>query len=349
MPSFVIPILVLSAPAIAVAFLRRTWWWPAAMWVLGMVIGQIMGWLVLSDWVELFSATVLLQDGLSIALWLVWSIVAAASITSNRSSIRGATQLGLSLGSFGAALALENSEQDHEAPRFVLTTIAASLLHPGTMIGGLYFFAETKLWLFLWIFAVLLHSKDGPEWLKKSQEQPEASTKWLAFGGVILAASFLLPTWSVEILLGTLPVWIWKSRQNFPWRSLVYVAGVFACVNLAVASGLPEMAAWGLEEFPMDVHFVLPIALLVASALLSALIGSIPIAFFGVALFERLMDLPSIGLSTGPLLAVYGLGLVVGNIRPLIWAQAVRENLLHWFVAGFVVINLIAVVVYTTF
>ena len=153
----------------------------------------------------------------------------------------------------------------------------------------------------------------------------------------------------MAILLGTLPVWIWKSRQNFPWRSLVYVVGVFSCVNLAVASGLPEMAAWGLEEFPMDVHFVLPIAILVASAILSALIGSIPMAFFGVALFERLMDLPSIGLSTGPLLAVYGLGLVVGNIRPLIWAKTVRQDILHWFAASFVVINLIAVVVYKTF
>ena len=89
--------------------------------------------------------------------------------------------------------------------------------------------------------------------------------------------------------------------------------------------------------------------ILVVSALLSTLVGSIPMAFFGVALFERLMDLPSIGLSTGPLLAVYGLGLVAGNIRPLIWAKAVRENILHWFTAGFVVINVIAVAVYKTF
>ena len=319
------------------------------MWVLGMVVGQFMGWLVLSDWVDLFSTTVLLQDGLSIALWLVWSIVAAASIVSNGASMKRAASLGLSLGSFGGALVLEYSEKDGEPSRFVMTTLAASLLHPGTMIGGLYFFAETKLWILLWVLAVLFYSKDGPEGLVKSQEQPEASTKWLAFGGVTLATSFLLTTWSVEILLGTLPIWIWKSRQNFPWRSLVYVAGVFACVNLAVASGLPEMAAWGLEELPMDVHFVLPTAILVASALLSALIGAIPMAFFGVALFERLMDLPSIGLSTGPLLALYGVGLVAGNIRPMIWAKTVRPNIFHWFISSFVFINVLAVVVYKTF
>lgn len=349
MPSFVVPILVLSAPAFAVALFRRTWWWPILLWILGMVIGQVMGWLVLTDWITLFTDTVLIQDGLIIALWLVWSILAGVAIKSNDFSMNDAASLGAGVGSFGVALALEDPQKDSDQSRFVMTTIATSLVHPGTMIGGLYFFTETNLWLFLWIFAVLLHGKDGLERLKKSQEQSTASKKWLAFGGVTLAASFVLSDWSIELLLCTLPVWIWQSRQNFPWRSLVYVCGVFACVNLAVASGLPEVAAWGLEELPMDVHFILPVAILIASAFLSALVGSIPMAFFGVALFERLMDLPSIGLSTGPLLAVYGIGLVVGNIRPLIWARAVRQNIFHWSVSSFLFINSIAFVVYKTF
>ena len=349
MPSFVIPILVLSAPAIALALFRRTWWWPLVMWALGMVIGQVMGWLVIADWVTLFADTVLLQDGLIVALWLVWSIVAAAGITANGSSIKDAASVGAGLGSFGASLTFEDPSKDNDDSGFLLTTMGTSLIHPGTMIGGLYFFTETWWWLLLWGLAVIWMGLDSGKWLDRQSEQSKTSTRWLIFGGTTLAVAFVLPQWGAELFLGTLPVWIWKSRQNFPWRSLLYVVGSFACVNLAVASGLPEVAAWGLEELPMDIHFALPVAILVASAFLSALVGSVPMAFFGVALFERLMDLPSVGLSTGPLLAVYGIGLVAGNIRPLVWVKAVRQDLFHWLLSSFVFINLIAVIIYKTF
>lgn len=99
-----------------------------------------------------------------------------------------------------------------------------------------------------------------------------------------------------------------------------------AHLYLAVAGGLPEAAAWGLEELPMDLHFALPGVLLVSTVILSALVGAIPMAFFGIALFERLLDLPSIGLSAGPLLGVYGIGLVLGNIRSFVWSNTVRRN-----------------------
>ena len=72
---------------------------------------------------------------------------------------------------------------------------------------------------------------------------------------------------------------------------------------------------------------MLPVSLLVMTTILSAAVGSIPMTFFGVALFERLMDLPSIGIQAAPLLGVYGLGLVLGNIRPLVWSETVRDNL----------------------
>ena len=61
-----------------------------------------MGWLGIADWVTLFADTVLLQDGLIVALWLVWSIVANAGITANGSSIKDAASVGAGLGSFGS-------------------------------------------------------------------------------------------------------------------------------------------------------------------------------------------------------------------------------------------------------
>ena len=71
--------------------------------------------------------------------------------------------------------------------------------------------------------------------------------------------------------------------------------------------------------------------------------------FFGVALFERLMDLPSIGLSIEPLLAIYGIGLVIGNIRPLIWYETLRSNLWLWFCYSFVTVNQLAFLLYNFF
>ena len=126
------------------------------MWVVGMVIGQVMGWLILADWITLFADTVLLQDGLIVALWLVWSIVASAGITANGSSIKDATSLGAGLGSFGSALVFEDPQKDNDDSSFVLTTMGASPLPSiGTMIGGLYFLTESWWWLLLWLLAVI--------------------------------------------------------------------------------------------------------------------------------------------------------------------------------------------------
>lgn len=352
MPGFVIPILVLSAPAIAIALFRRTWWWPALMWALGMIVGQVMGWLVFADWYALFNDTVLFQDGSVIAIWLVWCIVANAALNTHTLS----ASIGLTTGSMRSTMTIPQVQKDTNI-KSTFVVMSTSLSHPGTMIGGLYFFIDTYVWLWLWLLAIFYFvlATDKNLGMEKNLETPVVlrevlfPSKWHGIAGGILGAAFLFSQWSLGILLCTLPVWIWKSRTSFPWRFLVYVAGAFACVNLAVASGLPEMAAWGLEELPMDVHFALPIIILVASALLSALVGAIPMAFFGVALFERLMDLPSIGLSTGPLLSLYGVGLVVGNIRPMIWAKSVRQNIFYWLISSFVFINLLAVIVYKTF
>jgi len=316
------------------------------MWALGMLIGQVMGWLVLSDWYTLFGDTVLLEDGLVLGIWLVWCMVANAALNTHTLP----ASIGLTTGGICSTMTIPQVQKDTNT-KSPFIVMSSSLLHPGTMIGGLYFFIDTYTWLWLWLLAIFYFVLGTDKKFEAPVVLHEVlfPSKWHGIAGFILGAAFLFSQWSIGVLLCTLPVWMWKSRTSFPWRSLVYVAGVFACVNLAVASGLPEMAAWGLEELPMDVHFVLPTAILVASALLSALIGAIPMAFFGVALFERLMDLPSIGLSTGPLLALYGVGLVAGNVRPMIWAKAVRQNVFYWFISSFVFINLLAVVVYKTF
>ena len=342
MSSFVISIVVLSIPALGLALFRTTWWWPMLLYVMGMLLGQGMGWLQLSDWVHLFHDTGLFMDGLPVVVWLIWSICAGASFDTTNVSTRDALPLGLAVGSVGTGLTiLENSDHaDRSVKMLAMRTTA--LLYPGSMIGGLYFFAESSMWYGLWIpavvYMVLLRQRTS-----SSVNSQRLSLRWMLFGILTLMLSFVMHEWSVAVLMLTLPVWVWKCRSRLPWKHLLYVLGAFSCVNLAVAGGLPEIAAWGLEELPMDVHFALPGVLLVSVCLLSTAIGAIPMAFFGVALFERLVDLPSIGLSSGPLLGVYGIGLVLGNIRLFIWSRTVSSNIVSVIVASLLTCIVLAV------
>ena len=149
MPSFVIPILVLSAPALALALFRRKWWWPALMWILGMVVGQVMGWLSFSDWFTLFGDTVLFQDGRVIAIWFVWCIVANAALNTQYLP----ASIGVTTGGMCSTMTIP-PEQNGTNIRNAFIVMSTSLLHPGTMIGGLYFLTDTYLWLWLWLLAV---------------------------------------------------------------------------------------------------------------------------------------------------------------------------------------------------
>ena len=325
MQSFVISIVVLTLPALALALFRHTWWWPLALYVFGMLLGQGMGFIQLSDWVQLFQHTGLLVDGLPVLLWIIWSICAGSSFDTTQVSVRQAIPLGLAVGSVGTAFSIKETEEEQGLAGKALAMRTGALLYRGSMIGGIYFFAESGLWVGLWL-TILVYSFFLPKGTLPSSRIERLDFGWMLFGFLTLLASFLLSDWSVMLLASTLPVWIWRARAQFPWKHVLYVLGAFACVNLAVAGGLPEAAAWGLEELPMDVHFALSGVLLVSTVILSALIGAIPMAFFGIALFERLLDLPSIGLSAGPLLGVYGVGLVLGNIRSFVWSDTVRRN-----------------------
>jgi len=325
MQSFVISIVVLTIPSLALALFRRTWWWPLVLYVVGMLLGQGMGFIQLSDWVQLFQHTGLFVDGLPVLLWLIWSICAGASFDTTNVSVRETIPLGIAVGSVGAALSVKETEEDLDLAGKTLAMRTAALLYPGSMIGGVYFFADSGLWFGLWLTTLVYIYLLRKRTLSSTGTQ-RLNFGWMMFGFLTLLTSFLLHDWSVVILASTLPVWIWRARAQFPWKHVLYVVGAFACVNLAVGGGLPEAVAWGLEELPMDLHFALPGVLLISTVLLSALVGSIPMAFFGIAMFERLLDLPSIGLSAGPLLGVYGVGLVLGNIRPFVWSRTLRPN-----------------------
>ena len=100
-------------------------------------------------------------------------------------------------------------------------------------------------------------------------------------------------------------------------------------VNVAVASGLPEVAAWGLEELPMELHTIIFPVLTVLVTIVSVLVGIIPVSIFGLTLLPRLLDLPSIGLSLEMVQLAIVLGLLAGNVFPWFASETWKERWLN--------------------
>ncbi len=325
MQSFIIPIVVLSIPALCLSLFRKTWWWPLLCWLVGMVAGVVMGWLSVGDVWTLPFDTQLGTDAVPIVVYLIWSALVGSALRWTPTSDRDALLLGVSVGTFAAAWALQPDESVTDGgesdERVLWLAVAGSLLHSGALLSGSYFLSSSFLWLILPLFTVIMVLLSD----RNAEIHGNGLPKVLPFAGVTLLSSTIFPQWTVPLLLGTSLIWGALCGRSFPWKRLLWIVGMVLTVNLSVASGLGEVGAWGLEELPMEFHNLLPLGMLVATTVLSMLIGVVPMAIFGVALFERTMDLPSIGLSNEPLLVAYGLGLVFGNVYPWvshgIWLQ----------------------------
>ena len=348
MQSFVITIAALSVPALLLGVFRRTWWWSLVLWICGMILGMGMGWLQLTDWIQLPIDTVLILDSQGILTWVVWSVLVAHAVPVAVRTRKEAVLLGVCLGSVGAILALQNNSIDEEAEvrlvdtssksfGFVWFALIGALIHPGTMIGGVQYFNGTWQWLLLWPVAICMYflskwiplSIERKEILSSSHSMLDAdsiSPWWMLAGGTLLMTA-LLPMYATHILLGTSIVWCIQARNTFPWKQLGSLIGTVLTVNLAVGVGLAEVIAWGLEDMPMSIHQWLPVIVLCSVALLTMIVGSIPISIFGMAIFVRTMDLASIGLTLEPLMLAFGFGVVVGNIDSFMLTHSFRMHL----------------------
>ena len=359
MQSFVITIVALSLPAMFLGVFRRVWWWSIFLWLGGMLLGIGMEWLQFRDFIQLPFDTAFVFDSQGILAWLVWSILVAHAVPVSVKTRRDALLLGGVLGSVGAVLALqhnvkpENSEGDGDGDdngvsknwhEYVWLSLIGALVHPGTMIGGVQYFNGLNgiwQWMVLWPVAgcLLLLSKWIPLTEKNRDDVPVSTelspnilNPWLIFAGVTLLLTTVLPIYASHVLLGTSIVWCVKARSTFPWKALVSLLGTVLTVNLAVGVGLAEVVAWGLEDMPMNIHQWIPLILLCVVTVLTSLVGSIPVALFGMAIFVRTMDLASVGLSLEPLMMCFGLGLVVGNIDSFVWTQLFGWHLRRWVV-----------------
>ena len=344
MQSFVMSVVVLSIPAVLLGLFRRRLWWPLLVWDLGMILGEVMGLVSIMEFSTLLTDTGLILDAQRFNLWMVWSILVGSAIRISSLNSRESFALGVCFGALGSGLILSKVERKSEAHyRRVCLAMAGSLLHPGLMFGGLDFLSSGFLWLILWIPMLLWFwlSTSKLEATERQQQsvidalnsinktEPTPQVFWYV-AALTLFLSFLLPVYAVWILGGTSVLWLWVGRDRVPLPEIgAFFASLFA-VNLAVAGGLPEVAAWGLEELPMEFHPWLPIAMVLVSTVLSVLIGVVPMTIFGLALFARSLDLPSVGLQTEPLMMAYGIGLTLGNVRPLILNQVWRKQAKLW-------------------
>ena len=143
MQSFVISVIVLAMPALLLGFFRRKVWLPWVVCVLGIIVGQVMGLVSVTELTTLLIDTGLLLDAQQIILWIVWSILAGSAIRISSLNSRGYFALGVCFGALGSGLILSKVERKSETHyRQVSLAMAGSLLHPGLMFGGMDFLSS---------------------------------------------------------------------------------------------------------------------------------------------------------------------------------------------------------------
>jgi hypothetical protein len=129
--------------------------------------------------------------------------------------------------------------------------------------------------------------------------------------------------------VGVVAVGLLASRnlKDFEWREPLWVVGSVGLVLVAVASGLPELAASGLERGEVTFVWVQAVPLAGAAALLGALIGAPAAVLFAAALVDRALDLRMEGAALA-----CAIGTAVGPLGPLVVAGALRKGILRWLV-----------------
>ena len=108
-------------------------------------------------------------------------------------------------------------------------------------------------------------------------------------------------------------------------KPVALVGGLVVLSMLATASGLTELAAWGIEYVQESLGVLLLPVLTAAGALVSLLADGTAGALLGAAIVDRALDLRVTGVP-----AALAAGLAVGGLTPLLMVGAVREGLPRW-------------------
>ncbi|MFT5683397.1 MAG: hypothetical protein ACI8RZ_004328 [Myxococcota bacterium] len=115
-----------------------------------------------------------------------------------------------------------------------------------------------------------------------------------------------------------------KVRQT-DLKPVAWCLGLTVLVVVSTTSGLPELAAWGLELIQEILGAWRLPALAALGALIAVLSEGISGALLTTAILDRALDLTVDGVP-----AALAAGLATGGLAPLVVVGAVREGLLRW-------------------
>ncbi len=145
---------------------------------------------------------------------------------------------------------------------------------------------------------------------------------------VAVALFACVPGWTLWAVLAGIAGGLVMVRNRLASVDLRHIGWMgIACVLglIAIAGGVPEMAASGLEIIGEQLGDLGAPALTLAGAILAALTDGTAASIFGLGVLDRAMSLQIPGAWLG-----MTAGLAVGGLGPLLAAGALRAGLLRW-------------------
>lgn len=329
MSTFILNIAVLSVPSLLVGVMRHKWWWAWVLIILTILAGLLQQVLIFSDLWTLPMATGLISDAWPLMVWLMWSVTLSSAVNLRSHSLKMSAILGVCLGSMVTPMLLNRIEGERKVQHTTVSWLGAMLL-PGSMIGAAQLWTEGLVWCVIWIPVLFGMWQMGVFQSEGQSLQDSIDKPWvLIVGGMTILFTSCCSEWGHWLMAFEIPIWLvlgLRGKQQLNWQSLLNWMGVFYLINLSVAGGLAESAGWGLEEMPMELHSYMPVGVFAVTGLATMLVGVVPMTIFGVALFARMMDLASVGISIEEVQFVYLLGLMVGNWNPWVCSQTWRQQ-----------------------
>ena len=297
----------------------------AALIVMVLVGGGVLGALAPADALYLPAWTGLGGAMLSLILWAMLGMLARAAggVSLPGPPLLTAIAAGALIGELGAAAMIAGMTDKRAAARLALAAAG------GAMIGrigdpALVLLFEPVGWSLapLGLLLALVAVPGSP--LPRLDGRPLIT----AAAAMVAVAAAFSGAWLPHVLAAgcvLMAVLAGERVRSVELKPVGWVSGVVVLALLATASGLTELAAWGIEYVQESLGGLLLPVLTAAGALVSLLADGAAGALLGTAIVDRALDLRVAGVP-----AALAAGLAVGGLTPLLIVGALREGLVRW-------------------
>ncbi len=290
-----------------------------------LVSGFVFGALVPADLLFLPSWTGLGAGMLSLVLWVLLGSLArvAGGVSLPGPPLLSAIAIGALIGEIGAAGMIAGVSDKRSAARLALAAAG------GAMIGRV---GDPALLLLMdqvgWSLAPLglltaLVAVPGGALPRIEGHTVVTAAAALVAAAAIFAGDFLPHVLAAGCLL--MAALAGGKLRHVDLKPVGWCLGLTVLVVLSTASGLPELAAWGLELVQEILGAWRMPGLTAIGVLIAVLSEGISGALLTSAVLDRALDLTVDGVPTA-----LAAGLAVGGLAPLVIVGAVREGLLRW-------------------